>query len=103
MTKTTEPRSFDRGSYTVLPSSKTRLIGCFLNIPSARMFTIDVDCLIRQWDLTTGQCVRSYPLEKPSAAGDQSSMDNNLSHFKQRHKIQTLKLSPDGRVIAVAY
>jgi len=80
-------RSFDRGSYTVLASSKTTLIGCFFSVESARMFTIDVHCLIRQWDLSTGLCIRSYPLEKPSAAGDQNSMDNNLSHFKQRHDI----------------
>ena len=70
MTKSAVPRTFDRGSFSVLPSSKTRLIGCFFNVPSARMFTIDIDCLVRQWDLTTGLCIRSYPLEKPSAAGD---------------------------------
>ena len=87
MARSKATKSFDRGSYTVLPSSKTRLIGCFFSIESARMFTIDADCLIRLWDLTTGLCVRSYPLEKPSAAGDQNSMDNNLSHFKQRHQI----------------
>ena len=80
-------RNFDRGSYSVLPSSKTSLIGCFFCVESARMFTIDRHSLIRQWDLITGLCVRSYPLEKPSAAGDQNSMDNNLSHFKQRHDI----------------
>ena len=80
-------RSFDSGSYTVLPSSKTRLIGCFINVSLARVFTVDIDCLVRQWDLTTGECSRSYPLEKPSQAGDQNSMDNNLVHFKSRHQI----------------
>ena len=40
-------RSFDKGSYTVLPSSKTRLIGCFLSLKAARLFTVDIDCLIR--------------------------------------------------------
>lgn len=75
-------KSFDVGSYTVLPSSKTKLIGCFLNCEAARMFTIDIDCLIRQWDLLTGRCIRSYPLEKPSQANEQNTSTNNLSHFK---------------------
>ena len=97
-------RSFDAGSYTVLPNStKTRLIGCFININQGKLFTVDIDCLIRQWDLTNGECTRSYPLEKPSQASDQNSLDNNLSHFKQRHQIQAVQLSPDQRVIAVAF
>ena len=75
-------RSFDKGSYTVLPSSKTKLISCFINVEDGRVFTIDIDCLIRMWDLTTGDCVRSYPIEKPSSANEQNSMDNNLAHFK---------------------
>ena len=65
-----QTRSFDKGSYTVLPSSRTRLCGCFINVENGRMFTIDEHGLIRQWDLTTGDCVRSYPLEKPTKAGD---------------------------------
>ena len=75
-------RCFDKGSYSVLPSTKTRLIGCFLSLKTARMFTVDIDCLIRQWDLISGDCIRSYPLEKPSQAGDQNNMDNNLKNFK---------------------
>lgn len=30
-------------------------------------------------------------------------MDNNLDHFKQRHQIQAVQLSPDQRVVAVAF
>ena len=63
-------KSFDKGSYTVLPSRWSKLIGCFINIDAARIFTIDQHCMIRQWDLLTGKCVRSYPLEKPAAAGE---------------------------------
>ena len=95
--------AFDKGSYTVLSSSHSRLIGCFVNTSSARMFTVDVDCLIRQWDLITGICVRSYPIEKPSAAGDKSNADNNLAMFKARNQIQAVALSPDQRTIAVAF
>ena len=95
--------SFDKGSYSVLASSHSRLIGCFINTNSARMFTVDVDCLIRQWDLITGICVRSYPIEKPSAAGDKSTGDNNLAMFKARNQIQAVALSPDKRTIAVAF
>ena len=95
-------KSFDIGSYTVLPSSKTKLIGCFLNCEAARMFTIDIDCLIRQWDLLTGRCIRSYPLEKPSQANEQNTSTNNLSHFKQHKQIQSVTLCPEKAVIAVA-
>lgn len=79
--------SFDKGSFTTLPSSKTRLIGCFIHTKQGRAFTVDIDCLIRQWDLVTGHCIRSYPIEKPSLAEDQTAMEDNLSLFKQRHQI----------------
>lgn len=67
------------------------------------MFTVDIDCLIRQWDLLSGVCIRSYPLEKPTQPGDQATIDNNLNYFKHRHQIQAIQLSPDQRVIAVAF
>ena len=83
----TSIRSFDKQSYTVLSSRRTRLIGCFINTGAGRMFTVDIDCLIRQWDLLSGLCIRSYPLEKPSQPGDQATIDNNLNYFKHRHQI----------------
>lgn len=97
------PKSFDIGSHTVLPSRRTKLIGCFINVKAGRMFTIDIDCLIRQWDLLTGKCVRSYPLEQPTAANEQNSGTNNLSNFKHRNQIQTVKLDSDMAVIVVAF
>jgi len=40
------------------------------------MFTIDVNCLIRQWDLRTGKCYRSYPLE---ISADPSQEDDSIA------------------------
>ena len=87
----------------MLPSSKTRLIGCFLNVGFGKLFTVDIHCLIRQWDLCTGLCVKSYPLEKPQKEGNRSSLEQNLNHFKQRHKIQAVEVCPDKRGIAIAF
>ena len=95
-------KSFDTGSFTVLPSSRTRLCGCFINPLAEKMFTVDIDCLVRMWDLNTGVCIKSYPLEKPRKPGE-GNMDDNLSHFKVTKQIQALKLSPDFKYLAVGF
>ena len=55
----------DENSYNVLANSKSRLVACFIKQDTCRLFTIDIHCLIRQWDLVTGQCIKSYILEIP--------------------------------------
>ena len=47
----------------VLASPKSHLVAVF-HIPERNhLFTLDFDCLIRLWDLVSGECIRSYPLE----------------------------------------
>ena len=50
------------------------------------MFTIDENCLIRLWDLDQGICIRSYPLEVPSTAGE-GELDDNLEQFKTKYHV----------------
>jgi hypothetical protein len=47
----------------VLASPKSHLAAVFYIPERDHMFTLDFDCLIRLWDLVTGECIRSYPLE----------------------------------------
>ena len=48
---------------TVLPSKCTELVGCFYQPSTLKVFTVDVNCLVRMWCLRSGECLRSYPLE----------------------------------------
>lgn len=48
----------------ILPCIHTEIAGVFYNSMLQQIFTIDIHCLIRQWDITTGICMVSYPLEK---------------------------------------
>ena len=56
----------EEGSYSVLANQNSKLAACFIDEESMKIFTIDIHCLIRQWDVKTGNCVRSYILETPS-------------------------------------
>lgn len=47
----------------VLASPKSHLTAVFYIPERDHLFTLDFDCLIRLWDLVTGECIRSYPLE----------------------------------------
>ena len=74
------------GSKKVLASSNSRLVGCFFNSETSQMFTVDENCLIRLWDLGQGICIRSYPLEVPSTAGE-GELDDNLEKFRTKYHI----------------
>jgi hypothetical protein len=68
-----------------------------------KIFTIDIHCLIRQWDAQTGHCVRSYILETPSQESDQNKGERNLDMFKSVHMISTAVIDPSFRKVAVAF
>lgn len=61
-----------RRQQSTLPSSKTELAGCFYHPEDQLLFTVDIHCLVRMWDLRSGECVKSYPLEIVSTANSMS-------------------------------
>lgn len=57
------------------------------------MFTVDIHCLVRMWCLRSGECLKSYPLEKIN--GDDC--------FSARDKIQCVRIDPTFRFLVVAF
>lgn len=57
------------------------------------IFTVSVLCLIRQWDLESGECVQSYPLELLEEKSDLSN----------RKRIQFCSLDPTNFYLLVAF
>ena len=91
----------NHGSRKVTASTSSRLYGCFFNKITNNLFTVDEHCLVRTWDLAQGICIRSYPLEIANTSTDGDHNDN-LVKFKTKGVIQTIKLSNDCKVFAVA-
>jgi WD40 repeat protein len=78
----------------VLPTKKSELAGSFVVLtPEGQnyIFTVGVLCLIRQWDLETGECVQSYPLETPETGGS------------EKKRIQFCSLDPTNFYLLVAF
>lgn len=57
---------------------------------------MDVNCLVRMWDLRTGECIRSYPLEQVE------QQEYDASVFRNTKKIQHCELDPSRKILMVA-
>jgi len=57
------------------------------------MFTVDIHCLVRMWCLRSGECLKSYPLEKVD--GDDA--------FSACAKIQCARIDPSFRFLVIAF
>jgi hypothetical protein len=67
------------------------------------VFTIDANCLVRCWDVRTGECVRSYPLELADESGTANALAETADAFKSKAKIHSVKLAPDNKHLIVAF
>ena len=88
---------------SVLPSNKTNLVGCFFDPKIMMMFTIDANCLLRSWDIRTGECIKSYPLEIAEESGGANALAETAEAFKAKAKIHCVKLAPDNKHLMVAF
>ena len=79
----------------VLASKKTKLVGCFYDSKIMMVFTIDANCLVRCWDVRTGECVRSYPLELSEESTGSNALAETADAFKAKSKIHCVRLAPD--------
>jgi hypothetical protein len=83
----------------VLASTKAELVGCFYSTELMQIFTVDSYSLIRNWDLLTGQCTRSYPLEIPS----DSDSGEARNPFQVKAPLHACVTDYDCRNILVAF
>jgi len=67
------------------------------------IFTIDANCLIRCWDIKTGECLRSYPLETAESSGSMGGLAETADAFKIKAKIHCAKLATDNKHLVVAF
>ena len=67
------------------------------------VFTVDANCLVRCWDVRTGECTRSYPLEISDASGGMNALAETADAFKIKAKIHCVKLAPDSKHLVVAF
>ena len=58
---------------------------------------------MRQWDLVTGDCIRSYPLEISQSRNDNNKNADASLPFKHKSVIQSCKMDPSGRYLLVAF
>lgn len=72
----------------VLSSPKSQLVSVFYIPERDHLFTLDFDCLLRLWDLVSGECIRSYPLEMledENAQEDKNKAKDKLAKNKMEH------------------
>ncbi len=67
------------------------------------VFTIDANCLVRCWDVRTGECVRSYPLELSEESTGSNALAETADAFKSKAKIHCVRLAPDYKHLVVAF
>ena len=77
------------------------MVACFYISTSGKVFTLDVDSLVRCWSLETGQSEKSYPLETHSD-GSPTKIDLH-QNFVHKEKIKTAALASDNLHLAVAF
>lgn len=88
---------------TALASKKTKLVGCFYDQKIMMLFTVDANCLVRCWDVRSGDCVRSYPLELAEESTGSNALAETADAFKAKAKIHCVRLAPDQKHLVVAF
>ena len=77
----------------------------FYDHESKEVFTLDVDSLLRQWSLQTGQCIKSFPLE--ILQQNQTCNDETEIAYNHKAKIQACAMLTNKeypkKCIAVAF
>jgi len=66
------------------------------------MYTIDTKSLIRMWDLISGDCVRSYPLEIVGESNSKEIGDLSV-YFKNENVIQSVNIDADFKYLIVGF
>ena len=83
----------------MLTSVKTELVGCFYAKDHLQIFTVDNHSLVRQWDLISGDCIKSYPLQ----IAQSSTSTEAKNPFKHSAIIQACKVDSESRYLLVAF